>query len=268
MNLFYKEYKASDALKPYVYGFWSLHTDGKDDCQSPMQRCFPAGTIEWIISIRGKNMKGHRAGLWFDYPRSIFTGICDKAAEWMSYGNAELFGVRLTPEAAIHLFDMPLKNYQNSFINAEDFLGSKISPIIANMISAETIQDKLFLMETFLHTQIKFKSLQPDYFTAAMKLIRSNSELNIASLSKQVYVSERQLQRSFQAYLGISPKAYLKTMRLYKAHRYGLIRSDNYSSIAYQLGYADPAHFTRDFKDYFGVPPEQHFSTVNMKWVA
>jgi AraC-like DNA-binding protein len=82
-----------------------------------------------------------------------------------------------------------------------------------------------------------------------------------------VYVGERQLQRSFRENLGISPKNYLRVMRLYKAYQRGLIRKENFSNIAYQFGYADPAHFTRDFKDYFGVSPEQHFSSINMQWV-
>jgi AraC-like DNA-binding protein len=57
-------------------------------------------------------------------------------------------------------------------------------------------------------------------------------------------------------------------MRLYKAHQAGLIKEENYTNIAYNLGYADSAHFTRDFKSYFGVSPEQHFSNNNLKWMA
>lgn len=268
MNLFYKEYKPSEALKSYVFGYWSMTTDGQAEEKSPLQRCFPAGTIEWITSIRGKNMVGHDNGKWFDYPASIFTGIYDKAAEWLSYGNAELFGVRLTPEGAIRLFGTPVKDYQNSFLNAEDFLGNKVSPILSNLVSAETVKERLFLMETFLHSQIKYKEIERNYFTEAIKIIRQQDELNIADLSKKVYVCERQLQRSFQNNLGISPKTYHKTMRLYKAHRAGLIREDNYTNIAYDFGYADAAHFTRDFKNYFGVSPELHFSSINMKWIA
>ncbi len=268
MNLFYKEYQPSEALKSYVIGYWSLHTDGKDFEPTPMQRCFPAGTIEWITQIRGRNMVGIRDGYQFNYPDSIFTGVCDKAAEWFGFGNSELFGVRLTPEGAIRLFGAPLTEYHNSFLNTEDFLASKITPIISNMISAETISERLFLVETFLHSQIKYKEIERNYFTEALKLIRHHDELNIADLSKKVYVGERQLQRSFQRYLGISPKSYYRVMRLYKAHQLGLIRKDNYTDIAYQFGYADAAHFTRDFKDYFGISPERHFSAINMKWVA
>lgn len=268
MNLYYQEHTPSPLLRPYVLSYWSLATDGKDEELSAMQRCFPAGTIEWIIQIRGKNMRGHKEGNCFHYPASIFTGICNRANEWQSYGNAALLGVRFTPEAAIALFNAPLKEYPNSFINTEDFLGSSISPILSRIMSAATTAEQLSLMESFLLSKIRDIEMERNYFTEAMKLIRQYDQLNIADLSKKVFVGERQLQRSFQNLLGITPKAYHKVMRLYKAHQSGLIQQDNFTNIAYRMGYADPAHFTRDFKNYFGVPPEHHFSSINMKWVA
>lgn len=268
MNLFYKEYQPSEALQPFVVGYWSLHTDGTDSATTPVQRCFPAGTIEWITQIRGKNMVGINEQSEFNYPKSIFTGVCTKAAEWYGYGNSELFGVRFTPEGAIRLFNTPLKEYNNRFLNVEDFLASSISPIISNLISAASVNERIFIIETFLHNKIKFQQIERTYFTEALKLIRLDEELNIAQLSKKVYVGERQLQRSFQNNLGISPKHYQRVMRLYKAHQHVLFHKDNFTSIAYQFGYSDSAHFTRDFKSYFGVTPDHHFSSINMKRVA
>lgn len=268
MNLYYKEHQPSEALRPYVFAYWSMTSDGTENDRSELQRCFPAGTVEWITTIRGKNMQQLLHGNLLNYPTSIFTGIYDKAAEWYCFGKAELFGIRLTPEGAIRLFNTPLREFQNTYLDAESFLGSKITPIVSNLISAENVQERLFLIEAFLHSQIKYKEIERNYFTEAMKIIRQHDDLNITELSKKVYICERQLQRSFQNNLGISPKAYHKVMRLYKAHQSGLIRKENYTSIAYQFGYADPAHFTRDFKNYFGVSPDQHFSTINMQWMS
>jgi AraC-like DNA-binding protein len=268
MQLLYREYQPSEALKPYVVTIWTMTSDGTDDALSPLQRCFPAGTIEWIITVRGKNMVGHEEGRWFDYPSSIITGLFDRAAEWRSHGNAELFGVRLTPEGAMELFGTPLREFQNRYLDTDDFLGNTITPIVSNIISAPSVEERIFLLESFLHSQIRHKQIERNYFTEALRIIRREDDLNIADLSRQVYVGERQLQRSFRHYLGISPKSYFKVMRLYKAYQLGLIREDNYTNIAYRLGYADPAHFNRDFKNYFGVSPEQHFSSINMTWVA
>lgn len=266
MNLFYKEYQPSAALREFVVSYWTLRTDSADHEESPRQCCFPAGTIEWITQVTGKNMVGLKGNTRFDYPGSIFTGICDKAAEWAAFGNSEVVGVRFTPEGAYRLFGPPFREYYNSFLDAEAFLGKTITPIILNIQSSETVGERLFLIETFLHSQIKFKNLEQNYFTHAMNLIRSNEELNIADISKKVFVGERQLQRSFKSILGISPKTYQRIVRLYKAHNLGLMRRENYSGIAYQLGYSDPAHFNREFKNYFAITPEHYFSSNSLRY--
>ena len=177
-------------------------------------------------------MIGINDGTWFQYPGSIFTGICDRAAEWAAFGNSELVAVRLTPEGALRLFGPPFKDYYNSTLDTEALLGSRITGVLSSIRSAETVRERIFIIESFLHHQIKYKSLEENYFTRALQLIRTDDELSITGISKQVYVGERQLQRSFQNTLGISPKAYQRVVRLYKAYHLGLIRADNFTNIA------------------------------------
>jgi AraC-like DNA-binding protein len=269
MQLFYREYPVTEALRPYVHGFWTMSTDGRADELSPVQRCFPAGTIEWIIQARGARMIGLEAGGGvFTYPGAIFTGICDRSNAWQAYGQSELAGVRLTPEGAIKLFGPPFREYYNGFLDAEAFLGRRIRQVQSDVMSAEEAIERVRILERYLLAEVRKTQLERNYFTEALRLIRQENEVDIASLSRQVYVGERQLQRSFRQQLGISPKGYYRVMRLYKAHQLSLMRKDNFSGIAYQFGFSDPAHFTRDFKQYFGVSPEHHFSSINMKWVA
>lgn len=266
MNLFYREHQASEALRPYVYCYWTLTSDGQPHETSAEQRCFPSGCIEWIIQARSV-LKGCNNGEWFDYQRAIFTGINDQAKAWVAYGAAETLGVRLTPEGALHLFNLPLKEYHNQVLDAEDFAGKKIRSIVDQVVDANDMPVRLALLEHFLLQQIKYKTLENNYFIEALRQIRHQDKLNITELSRQVYVCERQLQRSFQNILGISPKAYQKVMRLYKAHHLGLLRADSFSKIAHRLGYADPGHLTRDFKNYFGMAPELHFNSTRMNWM-
>jgi AraC-like DNA-binding protein len=269
MQLFYKEYPAQELLKPYVHSFWTMSTDGRDDELSPVQRCFPAGTIEWIIQARGERMIGlESGGETFAYPRAIFTGICDKSNAWQAYGQSELVGVRLTPEGAMKLFRPPFKEYYNHFLDAEAFAGRLVRQVISDVRSESIETGRVRILENFLLAEARKTGFERNYLTEALRLIRQETEMDISALSRSVCVGERQLQRIFRQHLGISPKSYCRVMRLYKAHQQSLMQRDNFSQIAYQFGFSDPAHFTRDFKQYFGVSPEQHFSSINLKWVA
>jgi transcriptional regulator GlxA family with amidase domain len=67
-------------------------------------------------------------------------------------------------------------------------------------------------------------------------------------------VSLRQLERYFLTRYGFTPHQWLRDLRLRRAVE--LIRDQTpLKVVAIKLGYKDAAHFTHDFKAYFGVCP-------------
>jgi AraC-like DNA-binding protein len=101
---------------------------------------------------------------------------------------------------------------------------------------------------------------QPARSTAmADKLIADRSILDVAEAARVLGLDERSLQRVFRAEIGLSPKQLLKRFRLQEAAE-RLIREPDVScaSLALDLGYADQAHFTRDFRSVVGIPPEAY----------
>lgn len=268
MQLYYREYQPSEALKPFVHCLWSITFDSTSNEVTPVQRCFPSGCIELIVQSRGPLLRGLQNDHWFDYPRAVLTGVCDYATTWVAHHGSETIGVRFTPEGAIRLFNPPLKEYRNNSLDAELLLGKRISSIIDRLEDCKSMKEQVVVMETFLKDQVKQVTLEQTYFTEALRLIRQSDDLNIGDLSKKVYVCDRQLQRSFQNHMGISPKTYHKVMRLYKSFRLGLMRQQSYTDIAYEAGYSDSAHFTREFKNYFGSSPELYFNTTGLQVVS
>jgi transcriptional regulator GlxA family with amidase domain len=93
----------------------------------------------------------------------------------------------------------------------------------------------------------------------AIVLMEENIEapLSIAVVARMTGTSARQLQRSFLAETGLSPKEFYRLMRLRYA-RWLLLNSDRrVTVIAYECGFADAAHFIRDFKAMYGMTPGQ-----------
>jgi AraC-like DNA-binding protein len=68
--------------------------------------------------------------------------------------------------------------------------------------------------------------------------------------------SVRQLQRLFAEYVGIGPKWVIRRYRLHEVTERlaGGVEID-WAELAAELGYADQAHFVRDFKEMFGESP-------------
>ena len=64
-----------------------------------------------------------------------------------------------------------------------------------------------------------------------------------------------QIFRKLKALTGKSPSRYIRTVRLTRARQMIEEKSGNISEIAYSVGFASPAYFSRCFKEEFGLLP-------------
>jgi len=80
------------------------------------------------------------------------------------------------------------------------------------------------------------------------------SHYRIGELARACHVSVRTLQRHFQKHYDLTVSEWLHELRLEQA-RHQLATAESVKAVAYTLGYKRPSHFTRDFKEYYGMPP-------------
>ena len=83
----------------------------------------------------------------------------------------------------------------------------------------------------------------------------SDESFGIPQLCKEMGMSSSQIYRKLIALTGKSTSIYLRSIRLHKAK--ALLRNPDFtiSEVAYNVGYSDPAYFSRLFSKEFGVPP-------------
>ena len=88
-------------------------------------------------------------------------------------------------------------------------------------------------------------------------MVADRSLLKVEDACRALGHDIRSLQRLFQKEVGIGPKDVLRRYRLIEAAE-RLAREPELTgaSLAGELGYADQAHFIRDYKAVIGVPPE------------
>lgn len=78
--------------------------------------------------------------------------------------------------------------------------------------------------------------------------------LDLAALEQNTVHSRWHAVRTFQRQVGLSPRLYLRQLRALKA-RHLLQLGKPLAEVASALHFADQAHFSRAFKDVFGVSP-------------
>lgn len=85
---------------------------------------------------------------------------------------------------------------------------------------------------------------------------------SIADIAKEFCVSLSHFSRSFKAYSGYSPVAYLKNTRLYHAQQLLMYSDYNVYEISEKIGFKDTNNFIRQFKNKFKLSPLK-FRTEN-----
>ncbi|HXK16341.1 MAG TPA: AraC family transcriptional regulator [Polyangiaceae bacterium] len=91
----------------------------------------------------------------------------------------------------------------------------------------------------------------------AMRYMRENAtrSLTVEQVARHVGMSASHFAHRFSAVARITPMRFLKQLRLEAARELMLGQSLRAGDAAVQVGYESPAHFTRDFKQAFGVAP-------------
>jgi len=81
----------------------------------------------------------------------------------------------------------------------------------------------------------------------------------VEHLAHEFGLGARALQRLFREYVGVTPKWVIQRYRLHEAaERAAAGTAQDWAALALDLGYADQAHFIRDFKRLIGRTPRDY----------
>ena len=182
------------------------------------------------------------------------TGIPDTTRRYRYDGPTETFLVRFRPEGA-GCFGVPasqLRGNSRSLDELWDAPGrARAAQLLDAMMSTPDTTRRVALLEDFLvglpfHRDRRLQSA----------LQHCDSGMPVARVARAIGLSERQLERLFQERVGISPKRYASLRRFERTTR--LIRQGGaLSDIAFANGYADQAHFIREFRRFAGTTPSR-----------
>lgn len=112
-------------------------------------------------------------------------------------------------------------------------------PLISDGIRILTKSEEIFLRKLF-------DSIERDMHP---------SKCNVNLLGEQLSISRSQLYRKIQTLTGASPNYLIKEIRMHKA--WSLLRSKggNILQTALEVGYSNPSHFSKLFRERFGYLP-------------
>jgi YesN/AraC family two-component response regulator len=90
----------------------------------------------------------------------------------------------------------------------------------------------------------------------------AEDEFGISDLSAELGMSRSQLYRKFTALTDSSVHQFIKNFRLKKARHLLRTTDLNVSEVAYDTGFKNPSHFSRVYRERFGMPPSKEKENV------
>src|SRR5688572_1102888 len=96
--------------------------------------------------------------------------------------------------------------------------------------------------------------------TVAMDLLHQQftCRLSIRSMAREVGCSPSALRSLFKRDVGVSPRRYLKALRLVTAAELLMTSQMSVKEVAVAAGCDDVSHFVRDFEEHYGVSPRNY----------
>jgi AraC-like DNA-binding protein len=239
--MIYRESLPPLPLQSLVCAYWSLQGEAAD--VATPRRILPDGCADLICD--------------FAAPAATmrWVGTMTHAIDVRPGGRQDLFGIRFAPGGLYPLLGAPLSLLTDDSAEFTALPARAWFPPLE-----EWCADIAFDARCARATASLSAMLPRLQFTPMLALLRHLSRVSAlpssaTDLSDRTGWSLRTLQRHFMDQLGVSPRQHLRYLRFERARNLLVQRELRAADIAAAAGYADQAHFIREFRRFAGITP-------------
>ena len=247
----------STILKPYVKEYFVVTIDkGVSN-----QVFFPSGYIDFAINISNGRVITIINGRAVDMPRVEVLGHLTSPTRLTVADGTSVLIARIYPFASSLFFPNPISHFTNHSIDLRDVVGNESDDFYDRLIQSPSIGEKVRVLDTFLIQKL-MKNEKMHRKTGIIKqvcddLSTDGEAFDIKELASRYGFSERYIQKLFIDIVGLAPRSLFSVQRFNKSLSQVLSSQTDLTSIAYDCGYYDQAHFIREFKKYTGITPSE-----------
>jgi AraC-like DNA-binding protein len=237
----YARFWPSADLAPFVEHFWTVEWD---EPEPVVRQVLPHPSVQLVLERGASRVAGVHRGR--------FVTILE--------GHGRVLGTKFLPGGFRPFLGRPLSSITGQSLPLEEFFGSAGGRLESRALRHADPVTAFALVEDFLRALAP----QPDDNVARVGRIieRAAADRDITRvehLLREFGLGARALQRLFDDYVGVSPKWVIQRYRLHEAaERIAQDPTVDGTRLAADLGYADQAHFIRDFKRLVGTTPADY----------
>jgi AraC-like DNA-binding protein len=258
-----KQYFPSSALSGCIDNYMFVDIDWSSaKHMASIWRLIPFGQVSILFlygDLHGYSTEGADAVMEETYG-AFMVGQLTKPI-WLNFsGHTKLVKVQLKPSGAQQLLPMDLSELtDNPCIKLEDIWGNQSKYLTEQLHDANSDVGRVALLNDFFKKRLMPSNQQSAYIDYTLQQLHtSNGNCRLMELEYKLGITGRQLERVFKSRVGLRPKDIGRFIRMNAAFSVLASKPEtSLTSLAYQLGYFDPAHFSKDFRQLTGLLPSK-----------
>lgn len=249
-------------LEKIIECYWIVEND---DPTPHQQKIIPDGFCEIIFHYRDP----YRICLtdtWEQQSMHLLAGQISGHFFLENTGRAGIIGIKVKPAALTHLFNLDMHLLTDKVLDLPLALGNRLQPLEQDLRNTSDHDEMVILLNDHFRKILSAANYQVSPVDQAVDLIFARKGmLAVADMVQSIGLSERQLERLFKKFIGLSPKFYTRIIRF--STIFELIQQEDpgWAGLAYESGFYDQSHFIRNFKAFTGEDPSRYgFDEKNM----
>ncbi|HEV8630010.1 MAG TPA: helix-turn-helix domain-containing protein [Thermoanaerobaculia bacterium] len=237
----YARYWPADDLAPLVEHFWRLVWDLPEPGQAEV-------------------LSHPSVHLAFERGRSGVNGVVTGRFTRRLEGKGRILGVKFRPGGFRPFLGGPVSTLTDRTVPVGEVFGSAGATLEEHVLAQADDGAAFELVQSFLRGRQPVADETVELVGRITDRVASDREITrVEHLVRELGIGTRKLQRLFDDYVGVSPKWVIQRYRLHEAaERIALGTAIDWAALALDLGYADQAHFIRDFRRLVGRSPASY----------
>ncbi|WP_207496956.1 AraC family transcriptional regulator [Aridibaculum aurantiacum] len=259
-------HQPSAALSSYIDNYMFVDIDWKQlSSISTIWRLIPFGQVSMLFLLgepHGYSLSGATEEM-HNTSQAFMVGQLTQPI-WLKFsGHTRLIKIQFKPSGIQQLLPLNMEEFTNiPSVELEAIWGRSVNEAMEMLHEATDDENKIAILDNFFEKKLLPKRDNAAYIDYTVtQLEKFNGNLNIQNLETKLGISSRHLERLFRAKVGLTPKEISKIIRLNSA--FSCLEKDpcmSLTSLSYEAGYYDQAHFSKYFKKIAGISPSKLMS--------
>ncbi len=241
----HSRYPPAEALAPFVEHYW---------------------TVEWDLAApqTAETLPHPSVHIVLEADRAEVYGVMRGRFTRTLRGQGRVIGIKFRPGGFRAFVASPVAEFTDRKLPLQQVFGLAAAEPEQQALAQRDHRQAIAVLEAFLLQCAP----RPDPSIAVAsqiceRIAADRAIVRVEQVAAAFAIGVRKLQRLFGDYVGVSPKWVIQRYRLHEAAaRMATGAAIDWPDIALELGYADQAHFIRDFKKLVGRSPGDYLRNL------